>query len=341
MLEIAGARLQGLPIIGLELVRHLDYFDGPLLSHFRHRRQGDNYLYYWCECDETANRWMVLRVSETNIIRLVNRFVPLDFVVPKACQDDYVYFVDVDANGSTEAVLLAHLSSIPSDYVPAHGAYLEAAAQDFGSFAVLIERNLSIKNLSEFPHAFELVYAFVYSLLVLRPQKLEAHPWRGGFSNMHFCRWLLDRIPSEHYPSVSTMQYASPGFIRFSSLDSRVAKHVGILLARFEESGKDIKESYRNLMAYIRQNKLNDIVHTGDSRWDAHESELTSLTLELLNALKIPDPGELMQAAERSFEAAKVVLSFTRRLRKLAEWGEDGLVKYPVPYTSHDGSERE
>jgi hypothetical protein len=330
MIELAGARLKRLPVDGLELVRHLEYFDGPLLSQFRHRRQGDNYLYYWCDCDEKANRWMVLRVSETNIIRLVNRFVPLDFVVPKACQDDFVYFVDRDDDGAG-AVRLVALDSIPEEYIPDQGAYLEATAQDFSTFPVLIEQSLSIKELSDFPRDFQMVYAFVYSLFAKRPERLESHPWRGGFSSMHFSNWLLTRIPGEHRPYVSTMQYASPGFIRFSHLDSAVARRVGAMITKVEESGLDLKEAVRKLMDYIRDNKLNAIEQSGDARWEDYNPDLTSLTLALLTAIQIPEPGEIMQSARRPFEAAKVALSFARRLVRLARWGQEGLVKFPVP----------
>ena len=273
MRQLEGPRLPTLPIIGLERVNDLDQFDGPLLTHFRHRRQGDHYLYYWCDCDDKANRWMVLRVSETNIIRLMNRFVPLDFVVPKGCQDDFVYFVDIDGDGTPAVVTLLRLDAIPDDYVPAQGAYLDAAASyqhDVRSYPVLIERSLSIPALSAIPRIFSQVYAFVYCLLVLRPQELEGHPWRGGFSVMHFYRWLVNRVPGEYSPSVDTVQYASPGFIRFSSLDPKVAAHVAGLITRTVRANREILLEYSSLHDYIRTNKLNEIRSLDDEQWVGH-----------------------------------------------------------------------
>jgi len=292
MRELEGSPLPILPIIGLERVRDLESFDGPLLTHFRHRRQGDNYLYYWCDCDEKANRWMILRVSETNIIRLMNRFVPLDFVVPKACQDDFVYFADMDASGQLANVTLTRLDSIPLEYVPSHGAYLDALAthtDDLRSYPVLIERQLSIETLSAIPRVFSQIYAFVYCFFALRRQDLSGFPWRGGFSAMHFYRWLAGLVPGEYSPSVDTLQYASPGFIRFSSLDPKVVIQVGSFITRFVKDYSEIMLQYSILMEYIRTNKLNEIRTVEDARWSNHGDELVNRTRGLLQALNYPE----------------------------------------------------
>ncbi len=76
MRKLDGTRLRALPVSGLKHVRDLDYLNGPLLSQYAHP-SGDAYLYYWCDCDNKVIRWMGLRVSEANILGLVNTFVPL------------------------------------------------------------------------------------------------------------------------------------------------------------------------------------------------------------------------------------------------------------------------
>lgn len=123
MITLRGIEIPSLPISGLRKVRDLDAFDGPLLSHFRHP-SGDDYLYYWCDCDEAANRWMVLRVTESNILRLANRVVPLDYVIPAGARDDFVYFVDEDGSGRPAQVFLVLKKDLPREYTPESGARL-------------------------------------------------------------------------------------------------------------------------------------------------------------------------------------------------------------------------
>jgi hypothetical protein len=338
MIEIKGDRLPALPIIGLERVRDLEYYDGPLLSHFRHRRQGDHFLYYWCDCDQTSNRWMLLRVSETNIIRLVTKFVPLDYVIPKSCQDDFVYFTDINHQGVTAQVVLSQLDNIPNDYFPAQGAYLDVEATkgttQNKSYSLLIERSLSIGNLSDLPRHFSQAYALLYCLLVLKPQNLAGYPWRGGFSAMHFYRWLLDLIPGEDRPDVAAVQYASPGFIRFS-LDPIIAGHVGNIVAFLLRGSQEANIAYTDLLTHIRRNKLNDVGINDSATWKLHNAELTVLTRSLLSALQIPGLEDLMSAAPRPFEAAKIALSFMRRIRELVELEENGLVRFPFVRNSN------
>src|SRR5437016_5084392 len=104
MKPLNGTPIQHLPVRRLELVRDLIVHDGPLLSHLRHP-SGDHYLRYWVDCDSTVNRWMLLRVSETNILRLVNRIIPLDHVIPRRCLDDFVYFIDSNGSSDTRIII--------------------------------------------------------------------------------------------------------------------------------------------------------------------------------------------------------------------------------------------
>ena len=128
LLALGGTAVAALPIFDLEWVRDLEYHDGPLLSLFKHKRHGDTYLYYWCDCDDSVNRWMILRVSESNLTKLVDRLIPLDQIIPQGCQDDFVYLVDLDSDGGFKAVWLLALDSIPEQYTPGPSVFLNAAA---------------------------------------------------------------------------------------------------------------------------------------------------------------------------------------------------------------------
>lgn len=120
MINLPGVKLPELPVSDLEWVSDLEYFDGPLLSHFVHPR-GDHFLRYWVDCNATVTRWMIARVNENHVIRLANRLESLDKVLPSQCQDDFVYFVDTNKKGE-QAVVLIQLQSIPGEYVPGDDA---------------------------------------------------------------------------------------------------------------------------------------------------------------------------------------------------------------------------
>lgn len=328
MHDLNGIPLKALPVHDLEWVKDLENFDGPLLSQFRHRRQGDNYLFYWCDCDKQLNRWMVLRVSETSLIRLVNRMIPLDQVIPKGCQDDFVYFVDMDEDGGHKIIHLLALEAVPQEYTPGQGAFISAeVAERLGWYSIIIERSLTIPKWRELLRDFSNAYSFLYNLVKLKSQRLKGHPWKGNFSAMHFWREITSFVPSEDSPELAAMQYASPGYIRYK-LDSQVASRVGDMVSLYLESFTRIEEAYKNLAAFIRANKLNDL-QEDDPRWKGHNGELERLTRFLVQVLDLPASSEFLAAARRPFEAAKMTIAFAQRIRQLAGFEADGLVRLP------------
>lgn len=333
MIPLQGAILNFFPLADLQKVRDLDYFDGPLLSHFRHRR-GDHYLYYWCDCDEQANRWMMIRVSETNIIRLMNRFVPLDYVIPGQCQDDFVYFVDLDASGRSMGTTITPLALIPASYTPLRGAYLDyEGRKDERSYAVLIEKALTIDQLREFPTKYAQAYSFLYVLGVMKPDRFQEYPWRGGFSSMHFYQWLVGSIPGEQRPQVATFQYTSPGFVRFN-LHRPTATAVANCVDRLVIPQSPAEQAFESLRNYISEKKLNDLreeaPNPDDERWREHDLELARRTTELMNSLDTGVLDTLMAAAQSKFGAARIAYTFGIRVRELAALVRQGLIKLPA-----------
>jgi len=273
---------------------------------------------------------MLLRVSETDLIRLVNRLIPIDHVIPKGCQDDFVYIVDMDNDCKQRAIKIISINAVPEMYSPVQGTFLPAeVAQEVGSYSVIIERELTIEDWRGFFRMFSCAYAFAYNIIALRSERIKGHPWRGGFSAMHFWDELLRYIPAEDYPTAMAMHYASPGFVRFK-LDSGIAREVGRLVAKYSRDYEPIRNAMMNLYAVIRTNDLNnEKLGEDDPIWAKVNAELTKLTLVLLTKLELPSIREFLAAAERPFEAAKMSLAFARRLGVLVDLEDNRFVRFP------------
>lgn len=90
---------------------------------------------------------------------------------------------------------------------------------------IAIDEKWSLVDLYEFPHTYTHVYAFIYSLTQtgrLSEAAVAAiyrrHPWRGGYSAVNFYGDLYYAMEEEHQPMVSSIRYASPGFIEIAAL---------------------------------------------------------------------------------------------------------------------------
>jgi hypothetical protein len=332
MIALRGIEIPSLPISGLHKVRDLDAFDGPLLSHFRHH-SGDDYLYYWCDCDDSTNRWMVLRVTESNILRLVNRVVPLDFVIPSGAKDDFVYFIDQDSHGRAARVFLVLKENVPPEYTPQGGSRLPTRnVGEDGSYSILVEGSLSLDELFELPTKYSQAYSLQYTLAALKPDRFEGFPWRGGFSSMHFYRDIAKKLPAEAKPALDAVQIASPGFIRFI-MDRRTAKMVTEAVGRFLDAKSASNLAYDRLRLYIRDEKLNDLREKNrdfrSADWTRHDAKLVELTRSLIEAIQIVGGEILLNAARAPFEAAKITMSYAHRLKELAHFAAAGKIIFP------------
>ena len=327
MIAIPGISLPCLPISGLQRLRDLEYFEGPLLTHFVHPH-GDHFLYSWVDCDDNSNRWMVIRVSETNILRLMHRTVPLDFVIPRQCQDDFAYFVDLDESGKSIGSSMCALTEVPDEYLPHSGSYLPQSDLPTmpDGLAVMIEGEWSVEDLAKFPRLVTQVYSLLYGLTVLRLPEFEGDPWRGGFRTVRFYEWARRRIPAEHRPSVAKIQYASPGFIEF-----RLHGPSGMLVEKCLLDCKQdsaTSDAYLALMSFIREHQLNEIATARDQRWAQHEPQLHELTARLIAGFSVIDAKSYFATCTRAFEAAKIAASFYHRIKELMDFEKRQLVQF-------------
>lgn len=328
MEELTGINLPTLPVSGLEHQKDLVYFEGPFLRQYIHPN-GDHYLYYWCDCEDDVNRWMLLRVKEANILRLTGRVLPMDCIIPKGCQDDYVYFVDMRSTGAVSNVTLCRVADVPDDYCPAPGEYLEAVPMsvDGSSYAVLVEDGgWTGKQLADFPRKFSNAYALLFSHNVLGLRSFEGYPWRGGFSAMHFYEWLVAKIPFESKPVVQSIQYASPGFMRFNA-DEGTAMQVVQCVRDYHANNAQIAGARSDLNSYIRGHSLNDTNKQHD--WTEHNPNLLRFAKAIMDGFSCIETDRFVEACQRPFEAAKASASFARQIRLLNDFEKEGHVRFP------------
>jgi hypothetical protein len=317
------------PFDELRHVRDLVYFDGPLLSQFVHPN-GDNYLYYWCDCDDTANRWMVLRVAESDILRIENLSVPVSTVIPGRSKDGFVYFVDLDSEGTVIGSVLCGPAAIPDDYLPALESYIRTsvATNKLHSFSLLIGGRWTVKNFGDLPHIFSKLYSLLYTVNVLKPEELWTLPWRGNFSSMHFFNWVYKQVPRSDRPLVEALQYSSPGFVRFS-LNARTAREVVECVNDFKANFTELTLEYDRLTDYIRKHKIKDIKNSESTEWNSHDTFLTESTVALLHPFSPIQEREFLLIAPRPFEAAQIARTIYRDVKKLIDFENEGLVEFP------------
>lgn len=107
----------------LKLRSNLIEQDGPLLSLY-YNDKGDYYLFYWLDCDDEANRWMILRVDIKTLYEYLDKDKTLLQVI-KNSPDSFVWITDIDNNGIQVDTQALPFASIPSDYLPDEDSWFE------------------------------------------------------------------------------------------------------------------------------------------------------------------------------------------------------------------------
>ncbi len=104
----------------MEWVDDLIYFNGPILSHYR-TFEGNHYLWYWCDVDDTAHRWLVLEVSIETIEDLSAGKIEVGAVIP----GEGLCVVVADTNGEVRlATVKIAACDVPLQYQPMSGAFI-------------------------------------------------------------------------------------------------------------------------------------------------------------------------------------------------------------------------
>lgn len=335
MNQLPGSRIEGLQLPQLSKVRDLQYFDGPLLTEFRDER-GDHYLGHWCDCDEMANRWLIARTSQRDIIQLVNKIRSLRETLIGGVQDRLYYFIDLLTDMKVAAVSVATRAVIPNDYLPTEDSFVDTGLMPTDEitehrYSVLLDGEWSMDALREVPRKYENVYVLLFASQSDQDMNdLGGYPWRGGFSTMHFYSSMKQRVPKEFRPEIEAIHYASPGYITFRS-----DRRVGLLVARsihwYRENSEAAEDVYSDVENYIRTHRLNDSIRTEDYDGAKHEPELRRLGEALSLHLRGINWKWLSKRTESAFEATKIAMTHFRRLRELATYEESGMIEFIEP----------
>jgi len=125
-----GAILVAPPLEDLTFVRDLIKYQGPLLSLFEETVSKNQWLWYWCDCDESANRWAVIRTTPQLVESYELRSIDL-LTLLEATPRHFVFLVDRFAHlplAPMSTWWMIQYDHLPIDYRPKRGCYLQEDA---------------------------------------------------------------------------------------------------------------------------------------------------------------------------------------------------------------------
>ena len=141
MIDVKGYKI-GFDFSHFRKIADLIELDGPFLSHYV-SPSGDDYLFYWIDCDEEFNRWLVLRVGLPRLQQYISHQIPLRELVENP-SDGFLYMVDINHELEYKNVQLVLPSSLPEEYLPAADAFYEFEVKPVGDIPEMMTYELTI-----------------------------------------------------------------------------------------------------------------------------------------------------------------------------------------------------
>lgn len=324
--RLTGIDVGEVPISGFEWELDLYGVDGPLLSQYK-SDSGEKYLLYWCDCDETSERWLILPIAENLRVRLIAGLLSMREVIDSVTHN-YVFFIDYNSTGAVQSVHLVGGAAIPGTYLPAVDSYIsvddpdEALGHQSASF--LFNGNWEIEPVRDFIRSYKQAYNFTFGVLKNTIGGLAGLPWQGGFSAMHFYDRLKKQMGDDQ-ASTQLIQFASPGILKLK-VDDEVADAVLTLLERFKTNSNMIPQAYNELRAAIAAKSLNKIDSDEAKRLFEEDDELLGLLDDLAVALGYETALDTIRNGRSSFEVSKILMAQYVRVRSVFVCLESGEV---------------
>lgn len=357
MKYLKGIALSEFPFKELDKVADLIYFDGPLLSLFKNGK-GDQYFFYWCDNNEDANRWLVYRVTDHEVAAYLSKRISLRDILLHP-SDSLIFSVDIDDDLNYKNPLLLKPNDLPPSYIPSVNStykftpiiYEKQFDKIFGGYKIAIDGEWSLKDLSELPNMYSRAYSFLYFLQYAKKfneQSLKdlfkSYPWRGGYSSVNFYNSLAAFVLPEHQPQIASMQYASPGWIEIN-LSSPVAFSIKNSVAAFVASTNELEAIYKEIYQELSNRKLlREPKQSGENNEEVlkvkrkqfqtrfagmNEPDFAQkASMLIVDLLRLESVQEIERIADTQLIKLKMLLSFYRKIKVLAQYQAEGKAVY-------------
>lgn len=210
-------------------------------------------------------------------------------------------------------------------------------------YKINIDGEWLLEDLYLLPHTYSQVYGFIYSLSETnKPNSNDfddiderifftytSQPWRGGYSAVNFYNYLKNLVPHKHRPKIKAIHYESPGFIELI-LFVPVAKAISLIIKSFCESITAIHELYNSIYKGMKERKLlqMDVRKKELELKEADIKFLNSSSKSLAKLLGFKNLKELNELTQNPLTTLKILLSFYRRIRSLADYTKRGKTKF-------------
>ena len=306
---------------GWKLVRHLEWVDGPLVSHVR--TSSGAYLRYRADEDERFVRWLYVPASEREILDASAGFTDLRVLFLQATAGVVVEDVPLESGGAK----VGHLFFVGGgcEYMTEVGSRLDPKQALPNGLSALVP-SWDDSDIGRFGQILRDVRAWAGEIVgATSPDEglpsLSA-PFRGGFSFVHFFKALrrVAEAGGQRLPFEGAV--ASPGYCAWHD-DSPAMVRAQQMLAATYRNRKVVRGVINEARSYIREKKLNKREGAQALLTMEDEKVLSTFATTILSLAGGSFAAEATEQVD-PFRRVKIVIAQVWRLLQLLDWVEGG-----------------
>jgi hypothetical protein len=325
MLPSYGSPREGLPR-RLNFIRHLEYYEGPILSEYRASAGSAWYIEKWCARDGGINRFLVVRTEQRAVAEyLGGRISMLDLL---SIPSDGVGFLVDRKRAEVVGVSLVNLAELPPKYLPTPTALHDESLRpewDLTPQNFLLDTTWDAHLLARIERRYLDVFGFAY---VTKPGTATEFPrtaldyeYDGGYSLMHAFNRIRAAVPTQYQARSVGVAASSPGVLTIDA-PTGTADHLAAALRAVEPSAKiyDVLHQWSriNPKRLARSPATARLIPTTARDHLGRLCEFLGVDVEKILPFAQPDPLQILVAA-------KLVASYRRRLLKIVSPDEPGV----------------
>jgi hypothetical protein len=330
----------------LTLARTLVYYDGPQVV-LGHDGRGTSYLAVGVpSLDDGAPLFLAVAVAEGKLDDYFSEVVDLRHIFRRPKGDRYFTFSLEENRGGRFA--LAEREAVDEEWLPAAGFFAsqhtepnsDAGAAGMQVTVIPIDGRWDMQDLATFPNKYADAYAFMFAVTredassdVSGSQDhfaelFQRYPWRGGYSTVSFYNDLYREIPRQQRLKIREIRYASPGVIRIEA-SALLTDSIRVMVLQINENWSVIREAYRELHSSLSERSF-----LGASRYEIEPSPGDKAVVRegcrvLSKAIGFQNLQRIYKLCDDDWiSAAKILLSFFRRIEELAAFYDSGKASF-------------
>lgn len=313
-----------------------------------------NWIYQWCDRDETGKeRWLLIKLERNTLVSYLRSEVSQRSVILNA---PALWVLDISARRSKEGdVSLAkarrklkwvetdqlqdYLPSEDSKFDPTLTGDLDLTKELSPSrYGLPIDGVWFGQDFQELFKRYQRLYAFYYATgprfvrtLQNKLREVLRAPFRGGFSRVNLYSRLSVRLPAIHSLRVASLQFASPGEIDFEAIPS-IGESINVAVSNYLDNEDALKE--------VAQRVKKGLKDSGQNKFDSSElpDSALGLTAERLAQFNADcsqlatligaqaEVSALREYAPNTVVYCKALLSLLRQIEQLAQFRQRGMI---------------